>query len=216
MHIFTFVITTPLRLASFHFLTDGKKKLFQLTPERAAELQRTHGIDLDKPSSGVGLPLSIEGKAAAAVNGSVAGTGAGTGSGAGAGTTGATSKSKFVPYSELVPLKGIDVLSNGRYRVQLNTFMNGRKKFSRNSTDLYEVSKCPGRLCSFFLLFTCFVFVSSLTFLFLFCRLGVVDIRDCAADLRLALAADRAAENRYVILFIIFSHVHVFGVCCLR
>jgi hypothetical protein len=43
-------------------------------------------------------------------------------------------------YSVSVPLKGIDVLANGRYRVQLNTFMNGRKKFSRNSTDLYEVS----------------------------------------------------------------------------
>lgn len=45
----------------------------------------------------------------------------------------------LVPYSVLVPFKGIDVLTNGRYRVQLNTFMNGRKKFSRNSTDLYEV-----------------------------------------------------------------------------
>ena len=43
-------------------------------------------------------------------------------------------------HTELVPLKGIDVLSNGRYRVQLNTFMSGRKKFSRNSTNLYEVS----------------------------------------------------------------------------
>ena len=42
-------------------------------------------------------------------------------------------------YSILVPLKGIDVLPNRRYRVQLNTFMQGRKKFSRNSLDLYEV-----------------------------------------------------------------------------
>ena len=40
--------------------------------------------------------------------------------------------------SVLVALKGIDVLANGRYRVQLNTFLHGRRKFSRNSTDLYE------------------------------------------------------------------------------
>jgi hypothetical protein len=50
----------------------------------------------------------------------------------------------------LVPLKGIDVLANKRYRVQLNAFMKGKgdlsysysckdKKFSRNSVDLYEV-----------------------------------------------------------------------------
>ena len=52
-------------------------------------------------------------------------------------------------YSTLVPLKGVDVLANGRYRVQLNAFMNTatghshsrrKKKFSRNSVDLYEVS----------------------------------------------------------------------------
>ena len=42
-------------------------------------------------------------------------------------------------HTVLVPLKGIDVLANGRYRVQLNTFMSGKKKFSRNSTNLYEV-----------------------------------------------------------------------------
>lgn len=57
----------------------------------------------------------------------------------GAGTGQRDSTKDLVPYSMLVPLKGIDVLANGRYRVQLNTFMNGRKKFSRNSTDLYEV-----------------------------------------------------------------------------
>ena len=46
----------------------------------------------------------------------------------------------------LVPLKGIDVLANKRYRVQLNAFMKDKedhsyscKKFSRNSVDLYEV-----------------------------------------------------------------------------
>jgi hypothetical protein len=50
-------------------------------------------------------------------------------------------------HSVLVPLKGIDVLANGRYRVQLNTFMSGRKKFSRNSTDLYEVRCCPISCC---------------------------------------------------------------------
>jgi hypothetical protein len=48
-------------------------------------------------------------------------------------------RSEAASLSVLVPLKGIDVLANGRYRVQLNTFMSGRKKFSRNSTDLYEV-----------------------------------------------------------------------------
>jgi hypothetical protein len=139
--------------------------LFQLTPERAAELQRTHGIDPDKPSSGVGLPLPIEAKgAAAAVNGSASGASAGTSTatGTGAGTAG---KSKFVPYSELVPLKGIDVLSNGRYRVQLNTFMNGRKKFSRNSTDLYEVSVRWAIFC-----FISFLLVTFLTFLLVFLR----------------------------------------------
>ncbi len=50
-----------------------------------------------------------------------------------------TGSSEAASLSVLVPLKGIDVLANGRYRVQLNTFMSGRKKFSRNSTDLYEV-----------------------------------------------------------------------------
>lgn len=40
--------------------------------------------------------------------------------------------------SVLASLKGIDALDNGRYRVQLNTFLKDKKKFSRNSSHLYE------------------------------------------------------------------------------
>lgn len=47
----------------------------------------------------------------------------------------------YVTYSHTIALKGIDILSSGRYRVQLNTFLKAPKKFSRNSTYLYEVSK---------------------------------------------------------------------------
>lgn len=42
--------------------------------------------------------------------------------------------------SEYLPIKGIVALSNFRYRVQLNTFKHERRKFSRNSNDLMEVS----------------------------------------------------------------------------
>lgn len=38
-----------------------------------------------------------------------------------------------------ISLKGVDVLSNHRYRVQLNTFQSQKRKFSRNSSDLHEV-----------------------------------------------------------------------------
>lgn len=38
-----------------------------------------------------------------------------------------------------ISLKGVDVLSNYRYRVQLNTFQSQKRKFSRNSNDIYEV-----------------------------------------------------------------------------
>ena len=41
--------------------------------------------------------------------------------------------------SLLTALKGLDVLATSRYRVQLNTFLTEKKKFSRNSGDLYEV-----------------------------------------------------------------------------
>eukprot|EP00981_Chlorochromonas_danica_P010640 scaffold3296_cov159-Ochromonas_danica.AAC.7 len=37
-----------------------------------------------------------------------------------------------------ISLKGVDVLSNYRYRVQLNTFQSQKRKFSRNSNDIYE------------------------------------------------------------------------------
>ena len=42
--------------------------------------------------------------------------------------------------SDPLPIKGIVSLANFRYRIQLNTFQQTRKKFSRNSTDLDEVS----------------------------------------------------------------------------
>jgi len=84
---------------------DKFRVTFHLSPVRASELQRSHGITIDNP-----LPSST--------------------------VTGVSPQDPTC--SMLVPLKGIDVLSNGRYRVQLNTFLNGRKKFSRNSTDLYE------------------------------------------------------------------------------
>lgn len=47
--------------------------------------------------------------------------------------------------SEYLPIKGIVALSNFRYRVQLNTFKHERRKFSRNSNDLLEVSVLNSR-----------------------------------------------------------------------
>ena len=94
---------------------------------RGAELQRQYGLTMD--------PMPSVAEAADSHNSSNTSTV----------TTG------DVHYSLLVALKGIDVLPNGRYRVQLNTFMNGKKKFSRNSTDLYEVCptimRCWGLFC---------------------------------------------------------------------
>lgn len=37
-----------------------------------------------------------------------------------------------------ISLKGIDMLHNGKYRVQLNAFMTEKKKYSKNSSSLYE------------------------------------------------------------------------------
>ena len=93
---------------------------------RAAELQRQYGLAMD--------PIPHLTEAADSHNSNTSKV-----------TTG------DMHYSLLVALKGIDVLPNGRYRVQLNTFMNGKKKFSRNSTDLYEVCptimRCWGLFC---------------------------------------------------------------------
>ena len=95
----------------------------QLPADKAAELKRTHRIVLDRGlnNSKIAQQQRQTSSMASELLGRTA------------------SEKDLLPYSVLVPLKGIDVLANGRYRVQLNTFMNGRKKFSRNSTDLYEV-----------------------------------------------------------------------------
>ena len=102
----------------------------QLPAAKADELQRTHGIVLD--------PLPDSSKAAHQHQQRQASAGMQNLHLPGAQQSAQGQKDQ-VPYSVLVPLKGIDVLANGRYRVQLNTFMHGCKKFSRNSTDLYEV-----------------------------------------------------------------------------
>lgn len=54
--------------------------------------------------------------------------------------------------SEYLPIKGIVALSNFRYRVQLNTFKYTRKKFSRNSIDLIEVSIVINKVILHFLI----------------------------------------------------------------
>lgn len=101
---------------------------------RAAELQRQHGLAMD--------PIPHLTEAADSHNSNTSKV-----------TTG------DMHYSLLVALKGIDVLPNGRYRVQLNTFMNGKKKFSRNSTDLYEVCPSMMRWVSFFISSLCCWFI---------------------------------------------------------
>jgi hypothetical protein len=59
---------------------------------------------------------------------------------------------RWFKFSVLLPVKGIDVLRSGRYRVQLNAFKHGSvKKFSRNAGDLYEVRTAATRLTSLLL-----------------------------------------------------------------
>jgi hypothetical protein len=43
--------------------------------------------------------------------------------------------------SGYLALKGVVALTNTRYRVQLNAFKHEKKKFSRNTSDLNEVSE---------------------------------------------------------------------------
>ena len=45
----------------------------------------------------------------------------------------------FLSISLITAMKGLEVLPNNRYRVQLNTFLVNKKKLSRNTPNLYEV-----------------------------------------------------------------------------
>lgn len=55
------------------------------------------------------------------------------------GADGKKASSVFLSISLITALKGLEVLPNNRYRVQLNTFLSDKKKLSRNTTSLYEV-----------------------------------------------------------------------------
>jgi hypothetical protein len=89
---------------------------------------------------------------------------------------------RWFKFSVLLPVKGIDVLRSGRYRVQLNAFKHGSvKKFSRNAGDLYEVRIAASRLTS----------LHPTTYLLI----GAVAVRGGAADLRRAAAPAGAAQN---------------------
>lgn len=111
----------------------------QLTPSKAAELKRRYGLVLDPVPRVPVIPATSSTTSTAVV-----------------------AHARDVTFSHMTALKGIDVLPNGRYRVQLNTFMKGRKKFSRNSTSLYEVPyintlvlfrELDGSICLFALMF---------------------------------------------------------------
>jgi hypothetical protein len=51
--------------------------------------------------------------------------------------------------SGYMALKGVVSLSNTRFRVQLNAFKNEKKKFSRNASDLNEVTQTCYLRCLF-------------------------------------------------------------------
>lgn len=55
------------------------------------------------------------------------------------GSDGRRASSVFLSISLITALKGLEVLSNNRYRVQLNTPLSNTKKLSKNTTCLYEV-----------------------------------------------------------------------------
>eukprot|EP01036_Dinobryon_divergens_P029584 gene29584-38704_t len=54
------------------------------------------------------------------------------------GSDGRRASSVFLSISLITALKGLEVLSNNRYRVQLNTPLSNTKKLSKNTTCLYE------------------------------------------------------------------------------
>jgi hypothetical protein len=74
--------------------------------------------------------------------------------------------------SGYLALKGVVALTNTRYRVQLNAFKHEKKKFSRNTSDLNEVSEMIR--FSFSLLFKSICF---------FLSKGVVDLRSVFTSL---------------------------------
>jgi hypothetical protein len=127
-----------------HYFLTFLRLLFQLTTAHAAEMKRLYGLDYDAVPRIPKFPFRGDPQPATATvsdahtdvtkEASVAPE-------LRASSCETVDETPYVTYSHTIALKGIDILSSGRYRVQLNTFLKAPKKFSRNSTYLYEVSK---------------------------------------------------------------------------